>query len=236
MFQRIPLTDTVMVSLRRRSTGTLMALAAVAALVCSALVPGLPILVGLLLVLAVALHVWTPDLQPWLQPILQVPVAKAATRRAHLFLIAFGGVALVVCGGMGAAVRGHLRGSWEQGERRRAVAEQDAQRLMQRVQGHLDGGDLQSAELALMEVERLGEIEPQRRAEFDGLLERVRRCGDAPAILAQLVALPKAEFAAFETSQSVPPALDFPEPVLTKRAVAVALEQLDEARKRRGGS
>lgn len=220
-------------SLRESGSGVKIGAALVGTLLCSALLPGVPILIGMLLLLAVALHVWTPELQPYLQPILRVPVAAAARRRARLALVGGVGALLVVSGAVGATARGHLRSRWDQDERRRETAEQDAQRLMARVQEHLAGGDVLSAELALMDAERIADMEPERRAEFDALLERVRRSGDAPAILALLVALPQEAFEAFESSRRVPPQFEYPERALTMRVVAIALEQLPEARRRR---
>jgi len=220
---------------RESGNGVKIGAAVVATLLCSGLLPGLPILIGMLLILAVALHTWTPDLQPWLQPILRVPVAAAATRRARLVLIAVVGGLLVVSGAVGATTRGHLRSRWEQDGRRREVAEQDATRLMARVEDYLAGGDVLSAELALMEADRITDLDPARRAEFTAMLERVRSSGDAAAILAVLVGLPQEAFAGFETSQRVPPQFEYPERALTMRAVAIALEQLPEARKRRAG-
>jgi hypothetical protein len=220
---------------RESGSGVKIGAVVVCTLLCSGLLPGVPILIGVLLMLAVALHTWTPDLQPYLQPILRVPVAAAATRRARLVLIAAVGGLLVVSGAVGATTRGHLRSRWEQDDRRREVAEQDAERLMGRVEDHLAGGDVLSAELALMDAERIADMDPERREQFAQLLERVRRSGDGPAILAVLVGLTPEAFSAFETSQRLPPQFEFPERALTMRAVAIALEQLPEARKRRAG-
>lgn len=205
-------------------------------LLCSALVPGLPILIGVLLVLAVALYTWTPDLQPFLQPILRVPVGAVGTRRARLLLTAVCGGLLMVSGAVGATTRGHLRSRWEQDQRRREVAEQDAARLMLRVQDHIEGGDVQSAELALMEVERFVDMDAELRAEFAALLERVQRSGDRRVILSVLVGLSPQAFEEFETSRQVPAQLEFPERALTLRAVAIALEQLENARRLRARS
>lgn len=227
------LTETAMRRIRDSRTSVKIGVALLLTLLCSGLFPGVPILVGMLLMLAVALHTWTPDLQPWLQPILRVPVAAAATRRARLVTIAALGGLLVFTGAVGATTRGHLRSRWEQGGRRRDVAEQEAARLMQRVQDHLAGGDVPSAELALMEADRIHDLPPELREEFTELLGRVRSAGDAQAILAALVGLPQEAFEAFETSQRLPPQLDYPERALTMRAVAIALEQLPEARRRR---
>jgi hypothetical protein len=222
-------------SLRESGSGVRIVAAVVGTLLLSGLLPGLPILIGMLLLVAVALHVWTPDLQPYLQPILRVPVAAAATRRARLALIAVVGGLLVVSGAVGATTRGHLRSRWEQDERRRETAEQDAARLLARVHDHLAGGDVLSAELALMDAARITDLEPARHEEFELLLERVRRSGDGPAILAVLVGLPQEAFADFEASQRLPPQFEYPERALTMRAVAIALEQLPEARRRRAG-
>lgn len=221
--------------LQESGSGVKIGAVVVCTLLCSGLLPGVPILIGVLLMLAVALHTWTPDLQPYLQPILRVPVAAAATRRARLLLIAAVGGLLVVSGAVGATTRGHLRSRWEQDDRRREVAEQDAERLMARVQDHLAGGDVLSAELALMDSERIADMDPERREQFAALLERVRASGDGRAILAVLVGLPKSAFEAFETSQHVPPQFEYPERALTMRVVAIALEQLPEARRLRAG-
>lgn len=219
----------------RRAFGGRIGLVAALTMLCSAFVPGVPILVGVLLVIAVALHVWTPELQPFLQPILRVPVATAGRRRARLLLVAAVGGLLVVSGAVGATTRGHLRGRWDQDQRRREIAEQDATRLMQRIEEHLAGGDVQAAELALMEVERIVGIDDGRRAEFDKLHGRMRRAGDARAILEVLVGLPSEAFAAFETNRRVPAEFEFPERALTMRAVEIALAQLEDARRLRAG-
>ena len=76
-------------------------------------------------------------------------------------------------------------------------------------------------------------MDPGRRDEVDGLLERVRRSGDRQAILAILARLPREEFEAFQSGASVPQALEFGERALTFRAVEIARAQLEEAQQLR---
>jgi hypothetical protein len=80
----------------------------------------------------------------------------------------------------------------------------------------------------------IDDVDSERKEEIDDLLERARRSGDAEAILDLLVRLPSAEFEGLELGTSVPKALDFGERALNRRALGLALQQLGEARRRRG--
>jgi len=202
-------------------------------LLCSALLPGVPIVLGVFLMLAAVLHAWSPELQPLLQPLLRVPVADVATRRTHLLLVGAAGLVLLLSGAVGARTRGHLRSAWQQGHERRAVAEQDGSALLERAREYLTFNDVQNAELALMDAAALADLGGDCREEVEDLLARVRRSGDAPAILDAIVHLSNKDFEALESSRQVPEALEYPERALTLRAVEIALAQLDEARRLR---
>jgi hypothetical protein len=203
------------------------------ALACSLLLPAVPMVGGVFLVVAVALHAWSADLRPFVQPLLRVPVAKASVRHGRLLLLAGAGALLVASGAAGASMRGHLRAEREQREGRREAGEKGALDLMERVQGSLAAGDVDGAELALLDAGTLVDADSEWRAEVDELLERVRRSGDRKAILDLLVRLPRAEFESFEQGGSVPQALDFGDRALNRRALGLAFDQLAEARRLR---
>lgn len=195
--------------------------------------PVVPIVLGVFLIGAVALHAWSPDLRPIVQPLLRVPVAGAGKRHARLLVAASVGVLLVLSGSVGATMRGRLRSEWEQREGELVAAEATAIEILARARHKLSAGDVEGAELELMEADAIVAIDSERQAEVSDLLERVLRSGDADAILDILTGLSPAEFEALQHGGSVPAALQFPERALTYRAVDLALALLDEARHRR---
>ena len=203
------------------------------ALLCSVLLPVVPILLGMLLVGAVALHGAAPRLRPLVQPLLRVPIARPAKRRARLLLAAGAGVLLVAGGWAGSTVRGHLGTAWEQRADRRAAAEQDAEELLKRARAELAAGNIGRAELALLDAQKIEDVEPETRAEAGDLLGRLQRSGDRRAILEILTQLSEEEFGAFERAEVLPDALDFGERTLNLQAVELALDQLEQARQAR---
>jgi hypothetical protein len=216
-----------------RTVGIRLAVIGALVLLCSAVLPVLPIFCGGLLIVAAAIHAGLPELRPLVDPVLRVPVGRAGKRHAHLLLMAGVGVLLVGGGSVGATMRGRLSGEWEQRERRRELAEGHVTKILERARHFLSVGDVGAAELVLLEADAFSDVDADTRAEIDGLLERVRRSGDPDAILAILTRLPQEEFEAFQQGASMPQALEFGERVLTYRAVEVARAQLDEARRAR---
>lgn len=202
-------------------------------LLCSVLLPAVSIVLGVCLVFAVALHAWSPELRPYVDRLLRVPVARASTRHKRLTLAAGAGALLILSGAVGATVRGRLRSEWEQAGRQREVAEENVAELLTRARDFLDVGNVDGAELVLLDADAVIATGSGQRAEVDDLLERVRRSGDSEAILDILTRLPQDEFESFKAGESVPEALEFPERALTSRAVELALAQLDEAQQAR---
>jgi hypothetical protein len=203
------------------------------ALLCSVVFPALPIFFGALLICAVGLHAFSPDVRPYVQLLLRVPTATGFRARARLLLLAGAGVLLVVCGSAAANLRGHLRGRWAHGERRREAAEESVTGVLSRARALISAGNVEGAELVLMDADAIPDVDAGRQREVDELLERVRRSRDSRAILDILVRLPQAEFDALEKGGAVPAALDLGERALTYRAVEIALQQLEEARRLR---
>lgn len=200
----------------------------------SALVwPLLPILAGTALIVLIGLHLGVPGLRGALQPILRPPVGSATARMAHLVLVGSVAVLLLGVGAVSATTRGHVRSRWEQEQRARAAAERGAQGVLERAREHLDRGEVQLAELVLMEVDGLGAVDEDLRAEIEALLERVRASGDSRVVLQILVGLPPQEFEAFAAGREVPTALEHPERALTMRAISTAKGQLEQARRLR---
>jgi hypothetical protein len=198
-------------------------------LFCSAVVPVIPIVLGVLLIVAVAIHVGLPELQPFVDPVLRVPVGRARKRHARLLLMAGGGVLLVASGSVGATVRGELRSRWELRDGQRDLVEGHATELLERARHLLSAGDVDGAELVLLDADAIVGVDPDKKEEIDLLLERVRRSGDSKAILDILTRLPQQDFEAFRTGASVPDAFEFGDKALTYRAVEVARAQIDEA-------
>ena len=215
-------------SARRQSKR--IALVGAVVLTLGLLAPIVPILVGTLAVVAAGLFAWVPELRSYLQPLVRVPVASRGTRRAWLAAYAIAGAFLVVVGSFGATTRSQVKSGWEAERRRQESAEADAQRMLDRAQDELRQGSVGHAELTLMDALELQHTPPQLRAEIEALYERVHRSGDAEYVLEVLISLTSAEFEAFAASQTVPAALEFPERVLTLRAVAIASDQLARAR------
>jgi hypothetical protein len=204
-------------------------------LLCSVLLPAVPIFVGVFLVLAVALHAWSPELRPYVDTILRVPIGRPSMRRARLLTLAGAGGLLILVGSVSARFVGQLRTEWELEQGQREFAEEYAIELLARARSHLSKGDLEGAELALMGADATVILDAEWQAELDGLLELVRHSNDPEGILSILIGLPQAEFEDFAKGASVPEALEFGEHALTKRAVELARIQLPEARRARSG-
>jgi hypothetical protein len=204
------------------------------AVVCSVVLPVVAIFLGVFLMAAAALHAWSFSLRPYLQPILRVPVARPHQRRTRLLVAAGAGALLVLCGSLGATIRGQLRSQWEQRATRLEDGDKRVREILDRARFQLSVGNIEGAELELLNADAVVGMDDARRAEVDDLLQRVRLARDPKAILAVLTQLPQGEFEAFAKGESVPEALVFPEQALTLRAVDIALRQIDEARKARG--
>ena len=112
---------------------------------------------------------------------------------------------------------------------RREVTEESVINLLERAKDLLAEGNVEVAELVLLDADAIASIDPERKQEIDDLLEQVRRSSDPEFVLDLLIQLPQEEFEAFEAGTSVPGALEFRERALTVRAVKLALAQLEEA-------
>ena len=197
------------------------------------LLPAIPIVLGVLLVVAVAVHAWWPDVRPYAATILRVPVARPGRQYAHLALVAGAGVLLVAAGAAGATLRGRISSEWAQRSRQTEATAARVDGILARARQRIGSGDVPGAELALFEVDTIDDIDARRRDEVDELRGRVQRSGDARAILDILVALSADDFAALEDGTAVPEAFELGERALTYRAVSLALDQLDTARRER---
>jgi hypothetical protein len=215
--------------------GKLAAGALVLVSAASVTVPLAVVFLGVLLVALVALDSSVPGLVPGLRPLLRVPVAPVFQRRMRLVLAGGFGVLLVVCGTAGAKLSSQVRTEWRLDQSQRLAAETQVIGLLEQAREHLSAGEVELAELTLMDARGVSAIEPQRQREIDELLERVRRSGDSAAILKILLALPAEEFEAFARGESVPPALELGERTLTYRAVELARSQIEAARAQRAG-
>jgi hypothetical protein len=224
----------VLASGTRRAGLRWVGVAGLAALCCFVL-PVVPFFVGGSLVVGVLVHAFSPTARPFVEPLLRLPIAAPARRRRQLLLEAGAGVLLVLGASTGAGLNGRVRGELEQRGRMNALAEQQVEGLLERAREHLDEGRFGEAELVLLNAVEVRGVDPDRRAEVDELLDRVRRSGDPEAILAILVDLSPAEFDAFERGESVPHALGFGHRGLDWQAARLARTQLDEARRAREG-
>jgi len=220
-------------ALSTRARRTLIAGAVLAGAASCLLLPAVPILIGVLTIAAAGLHAWSADLRPLVQPLLRVPVAGAARRHGHLAVIATAGVLLVASGFGGALLRGQLRGRWAEEERRQASIDEDVGALLDRARMHLAAGQIDDAELALLDAQTVGSDQSAHAEDVEETLRRVRIAKNPKAALGALLNLSNSEFSAFERGTAVPEALSFPERSLTARAVHNATQQLDEARSRR---
>lgn len=210
-------------------TGTTVGLV----LLCSCFVPAVPIFLGVLMIAALVLHAASRELRPFVDRVLRMPVARASTRHARLTLVGGAGVLLIISGAIGATTRGHLRSAWEQREGRREFVGQGVREHMQRANDLLAVGDVEGAELALLDAEAIADSDSERREEINALLERVHRSGDTDAILDVLTKLPQKEFETFQAGTSIPKDLEFGERALTRRAVELAVTQIEAARRLR---
>jgi len=202
-----------------------------AVVACIAL-PVVPILLGVLLVLAALAHAVSPQLRPWLRPVLQFCFDRADRASTSLFAVATG-VLLVLCGSAGAELGGRWRTEWVQSRQHDQFVEERANGLLERAQRDLDRGHIDDAEFTLMEAGGIDEGDPRSRREVERMLGDLRRSQDAAAILELLVRLPDEDFRAFEREESVPAGLEFDDRALTYRAVGIARAQLEEARQAR---
>lgn len=202
----------------------------------SAFLPALPIFLGVLLLVGVGLHVWVPDLRDPFETFLGAPLAQIARvpgGRRGLALTVSAGLVLILGGSVGATLGGHLRSERGHRERERAVEEERWDELVERARGQLAAGEIDAAELTLLELDARVAPPGADRDEVDRLLERVSRSGDPDTILALLRGLAPDELRALEEGSSVPLSLDFGDPALNRRALRLALVLMDEARAQR---
>src|SRR5688572_2785781 len=188
------------------------------------------VLIGVLLVALVAVDAGVPGLVPGLRDLFRVPVAPASKRRARLLLAGGIGVVFIVCGTAGARLSVPLRTEWKLRESQRQITEKQATEQLESARKHLAANEVELAEFTLMNASGIAGIAPQQRAEIDELLERIRRSGDASAIMDLLLRLPPAEFEALARGESVPKGLEFNERALTYRAVGIARARIEQAR------
>lgn len=140
------------------------------ALLFSALLPAVPIMLGVLLVVAVALHVALPDLRPYLDPVLRVPVGRPRMRHGRLALAACAGVLLVAGGSVGATLGTEARVERERRRREQEQTEGQLEALLRDARDHLAAGNVGRAELALMDAAELGSGTSEQQREVERLL------------------------------------------------------------------
>jgi hypothetical protein len=207
--------------------------AVVLVLAASAFFPLFVVFVGVVLVALVALDSAIPHVIPGLRTLFRVPLVPASARRARLIFAGSLGVVLVAIGALGAKMSGEVRTEWKLRQSQHRIADEQLDEHLARARSHLDAGEVELAELTLMDAQRISPVDARRQRELDGLLERIRRSGDADTIRAILQQLPPDELDAFERGESVPEALEFPERALTYRAVQLARAQTEQARETR---
>jgi hypothetical protein len=190
-------------------------------LVVTLFAPFVPIVAGVLLLVAVAMYIWSPDLRPYVESIVRIPVASPATRHTRLALFAGAGIALVVMGSVTSSVRGTWRSTSEQRDRQEEAGA-NVTKLIDRAQNRLDTGNILAAEAVLLDARVITDLDPARMAEIDELLGRIHRSGDPETIRSIVAGLEPQAVEALESGSSVPTALDFGEPALTDRAVGRA--------------
>jgi hypothetical protein len=199
------------------------------------LLPAVPILLGVLVLGAVALHLVLPDLLPWTHQLLRVPIGQRTQLRTRLAIVASAGVILVTVGAISATVRGRVRMYWSMRAQHQELAEKGVVGQLEQARALVAKGDIDGAEYVLLDVSHSEGLDSWIREDVDGLLERIRRSGDAQAILAILLRLDSGDFEAFASGQVVPGELEFPESSLTQRAVSIAQAQIENARRARSG-
>jgi hypothetical protein len=147
------------------------------ALLCCVLLPVLTFFVGGFLVVAVALHAGSSAMRPFLEPVLRVPVAAPRKRHAHLLLLAGAGLVLLVGGSVGASINGHLRGTIEQRGRVSELEARKLETLLERARRHMAAGELEEAELVLLNAQETVAEGTGGRSEVEALLALVRSSG-----------------------------------------------------------
>lgn len=218
--------------LRSRSR---IALAACGAVLGCLLLPVVPMVLGMGLLVAVALYAVLPDLLPVTHQLLQVPIGQRGLLRTRVAIVASAGLILVAVGAVGATVRGRLRTRWEQHVQRQELAEKGVSGLLEQARALVAKGDVDGAQFVLLDADKIEGLDTWMREDVEALLGRIQRSGDAPVILQILLRLDDEAFEALATGRTVPAELEFPEPALTLRAVSVAMDQLDDARRARAG-
>jgi hypothetical protein len=207
--------------------------AVVLVLAASAFFPLFVVFVGVVLVALVALDAAIPHVIPGLRTLFRVPLVPASARRARLVFAGSLGVVLVAIGALGAKVSGEVRTEWKLRQSQHRIADEQLDEHLERARAHLDAGEVELAELTLMDAQRISPVDARRQRALDEMLERIRRSGDADAIRAILQQLPPDELEAFARGERVPSALEFPERALTFRAVQLARAQTEQARANR---
>ena len=194
-----------------------------AAVFVTLILPLVPILLGVILIALVALHAGSPELRPYVQPFLGLPVGAPRKRHTRMALIAGAGVLLVLLGSTTAALRGNWRGTREQRAEQRTATEDRVTTLYGRAEELLAKGDVAGAKLALIDARSVENADEDDTERIDALLERIERSGDTKTIAAIVARLSEKEVAALKTGASVPEDLDFGAKALTYRAVELAL-------------
>ena len=198
------------------------------------LLPIVPIALGLLLIVATTLHWQCPTLRPYLDSILLVPVAVPAKRRTHLTYLAVAGSLLIVVGAAGATATRSWRGEWKQRAKQRASTDTSVITLIERAQDRLAAGNIEGAELTLLDARAMSSLEPWRTGDIEELLRSIRYARDEEMIFDTLLRLSNEELEGLRAGTLVPEALDLGEPALTGCAVRTALELLEEVDRARG--
>lgn len=215
-------------------TGPGLALTGFGAVLGCLLLPAVPILLGVLVLVAVALQAALPDLSPVTHQLLRVPIGQRGLLRTRLAIVASAGVILVTVGAVGASVRGKLHTRWQLRAQRQELAEKGVSGLLEQARALVAKGDFGGAELVLLDAGRIEGLDSWMREDVDALQGRIHRSGDAPAILQVLIGLDDDAFEALAAGREVPEALEFPESSLTMRALSVAMTQIEDARRARG--
>jgi hypothetical protein len=235
MQTRLPRADLGLEQTHHRLGGRRLAIVVGLGLLLCALLPIVPILLGVFLLGAVAVHAWAPELRPYVEPFVRVPIDRPGKRATHLLLVAGAGVLLVMLGSVSASIRGSWSAKWEVHQELRATTDDSVTRLLDRAEALLAASNVAGAELALVDARSMASLDPRQKGRIDDLLGRIRRSGDSEVIGKIVAGLTRTELAALQSGTAVPEALEFGERALTYRAVELALALLEAERTRSGG-
>jgi hypothetical protein len=212
----------------KRSRLRRLALVLGVGLLIAAFAPLVLFITGVLLLGMVAIRSWIPELRFYLDPVLRIPVASPKTRYSRLALLSGSGVTLVVLGAVSAMVGGAWRQAADQREAQLSTVVESADRLLEHARNYIAANSVPAAEIALLNAQAIPGLGPAKREEVNELMGRVQRSGSGNAIRAILARLSEKDLHALETGSYLPKALDFGEPALTRRAVALAIGLLSE--------